>query len=104
VSVPFVAGAVIYAKNVPKVSALYAEVAGMRTTHTEQGYVVFESSGFHLVVVAIPAQLTASIHVGVPPERREDVPVKLVLPVTSIAAARLAAQLLGGQLNPPERE
>ena len=101
---PFVAGAVVYAKSVPKVSAFYAEVAGLRTTHTEQGYVVLESSGFQLVVVAIPAQLAASIHVTVPPERREDTAVKLVLPVLSIAAARLVAHSLGGQLNPPEDE
>ena len=103
-SVPFVAGAVVYAKNVPEVSAFYAEVAALRTTHTEQGYVVLEASGFQLVVVAIPAQLAASIHVTVPPERREDTAVKLVLPVPSIATARLAAQSLGGQLNPTERE
>ncbi|RQP24563.1 VOC family protein [Piscinibacter terrae] len=101
---PFNAGAVVYAINVPKVSAFYVEVAGLRTTHAEQGHAVLESAGFQLVVVAIPPHIAASIQVTVPPQRREDTAVKLVLPVSSIASARLAAQACGGQLNPPERE
>ncbi|RQP21154.1 VOC family protein [Piscinibacter terrae] len=103
-AVRFTAGAVVYAMNVPKVSAFYAKVAGLRTTHAEQSYVVLESVAFQLVVVAIPPHIAASIQVTVPPQRREDTAVKLVLPVPSIASTRLAAQACGGQLNPPERE
>lgn len=98
------AGAVIYAKSITRVSAFYAEIAGLRDTYAEQDYIVLESAAFQLVVVAIPAQLAATIGVAVPPRPREDTAIKLVLPVASIANARLAAQSLGGQLNPPESE
>jgi predicted enzyme related to lactoylglutathione lyase len=104
VSIQIAGGAVVYAKSTTTVSTFYAEVAGLQITHAEQDYVVLESGDFQLVVVAIPAKLAASIQVAVPPRPREDTAIKLVLPVASIASARLVAQSLGGQLNPPERE
>lgn len=104
VPIPFAAGAVVYAKSITKVSSFYAEIAGLRITHAEQDYVVLESVAFQLVVVAIPVQLAVSIQVAVPPRPREDTAIKLVLPVASIANARLVAQSLGGQLKPPEHE
>ncbi|NYE29657.1 hypothetical protein HDE78_002623 [Rhodanobacter sp. K2T2] len=69
--VPFAAGAVVYAKSVAKVSDFYADVADLRITHAEQDYVVLESPTFQLVVVAIPAERAASMHIDVPPKRRE---------------------------------
>ena len=102
--IPFAAGAVVYAKSVAKVSGFYADVADLRITHAEQDYVVLESPTFQLVVVAIPAEHAASIHIDVPPKRREATAIKLALPVVSIAAARVLAQSLGGELNPQEQE
>lgn len=101
---PFTAGAVVYAKDIAKVSAFYAGVTDLAVTHSAQDHIVLESTRLQLVVVAIPARLAATIHVTVPPRRREDTAIKLVLSVGSMAEARAAAALLGGQVDPPERE
>jgi len=101
---PARAGAVVYAKDISRVSAYYAGVTGLEVTHSEAGHVVLESPALQLVVVAIPAQIADSIELADPPIRRTGTPIKLVFPVASISAARKAAQALGGELNPPERE
>ena len=97
-------GAVVYAKDLARVSAFYAGVPGFTVGHSVSDHVVLESPSLQLVIVAIPEQLAASIAVSDPPVRRTDTPVKLVLTVASIAEVRVAAASLGGQLNPPERE
>lgn len=98
------AGAVLYAKDVARVSAFYAGIAGMAVTHTEADHVVLDSPSLQLVVVAIPAAVAATIDIANPPQRRTDTPIKLALAVKSLAAAREAAPSLGGELNPVERE
>lgn len=98
------AGAVIYAKDLTRVSAFYAGALGFHVTHSEPDYVVLESPAFQLVIVAIPAHIAESIDVAEPPVRRSDTPIKLVFPVASIEAARATAASCGGQLSPPECE
>ena len=98
------AGAVLYAKDIAKVGHFYADVAGLRLAHEEQDHLVLESDTFQLVVVAIPSKRAASIHIAEPPQRRENTAIKLVFPVSSLVAARQAAQLRGGELNAPSRE
>ncbi len=101
---PLKSGAVVYAKNVARVSAFYAAVAGLNVAHTEPDYVVLEAPGFQLVVVAVPARIAASLHLTDPPQRRENNAIKLVLAVPSIGDARMASAALGGQVDSPERE
>lgn len=96
--------AVLYATQVARVSAFYAALAGLECTQVEADHSVLESPGFQLVVVAIPAPIAATIELTTPPVRREDTPVKLVFPVPSLAAARVAAAGLGGVVDPVERE
>ena len=98
------AAAVLYAKDISKVGDFYAKVACLQVTHEEQDHVVLESGAFQLVVVAVPPELGATIHVTKPPHRRESTAIKLVFPVDSLRAARHAAQSHGGQLNSPGRE
>jgi hypothetical protein len=98
------AGAVLYAKDVARVSAFYAGIAGMAVTHTEADHVVLESPSLQLVVVAIPAAIAATIDIADPPQRRTDTPIKLAFAVESLDGARKAAPLLGGELDPVERE
>jgi predicted enzyme related to lactoylglutathione lyase len=98
------AGAVVYAKDLARVSAFYAGVLGFHVAHSEADHVVLESPAFQLVIVAIPEHIAESIDVAEPPVPRTDTPIKLVFPVASIEAARAAAASRGGQLNPPERE
>lgn len=98
------AAAVLYAKDVARVSAFYAGTANLQVVRTEKDHVVLESPTFQLVVIAIPDRLAASIEVSTPPVRREATPIKLVFHVLSIGEARRAAVALGGELNPVERE
>ena len=96
-------GAVLYAKDVAPVCRFYSEVAGLELIHAEDDHVVLESQAFQLVILAVPPDIAATFDVATPPVRRTDTPIKLVFPVASIGAARAAAMLLGGELNPAER-
>jgi predicted enzyme related to lactoylglutathione lyase len=98
------AGAVIYAKDLTRVSAFYADALGFPVTHSEPDYVVLGSPTFQLVIVAIPVHIAEAIDVTEPPARRSDTPIKLVFTVASIDAARASAAARGGELDPPERE
>ena len=97
-------GAVVYAKDVARLSRFYAEVAGLAVTHEEQGHVILETQAFQLVVVAVPARIAERIQIASPPVRREDTAVKLCFAVPSLAAARSLVARLGGELNGSERE
>ena len=89
------AGAALYAKDIARVSAFYEEVAGLPITHAEDGFVVLELPRFQLVVVAIPDDVAATIEIASPPVRRTETSIKLVFPVASITAARVAASTSG---------
>ena len=95
------AGAVIYAKDITRLSAFYAAVAGLEITHTERAHVILESAAFQLVVLAAPPDIAASITITTPPARRTNAPIKPVFFVRDIAAAREAAPPLGGELTRP---
>jgi predicted enzyme related to lactoylglutathione lyase len=97
-------GAVLYARDLDRVCAFYAAVTDLSVVAVEPDHVVLEGGGFQLVVVAIPARLSAQIEIATPPLRREDTPIKLVFVVQSIAAARSVAPVHGGELNPADME
>ncbi|HMB56785.1 MAG TPA: VOC family protein [Arenimonas sp.] len=97
-------GAVVYAKNVARLSAFYSRICDLQLTHSETDHVVLASPAFQLVILAIPAGIAESITLTSPPTRREDTPIKLVFHVESIDAVRKLAADLGGELNPRERE
>lgn len=98
------AGAVLYVTDVERVSAFYEAVAGLPVTHREADHIVLESPAFQLVVLSIPDRIAATITIATPPVRRENTAIKPVFFIADIAAARIAAAQLGGELNPPERE
>jgi predicted enzyme related to lactoylglutathione lyase len=101
---PLKPGAVIFAKDIAVVARFYQELLGMTVAHQDAGITVLESAQMQLVVHGIPKRIADSFEITTPPELREDVPVKLVLPVDSLAAARKAAPALGGKLGPKSKE
>ena len=101
---PIMVGAVVYAKDIRRVSRFYAELAALPVVEDEPGHVVLQSTAFQLVVVAVPPPLAARITIASPPARREDTAVKLCFPVASLATARSTAARLGGGLLEPEHE
>ncbi|CAN1211611.1 VOC domain-containing protein [Tumidithrix helvetica PCC 7403] len=103
-STSITAGAVIYAKNLDRVSTFYAEVTGLKVTEKEDDYVVLESSSFQLVVLQIPSEIASAIEIANPPVRREDAAVKPIFLIPNLSIARTLAAQFGGELNPAEQE
>jgi catechol 2,3-dioxygenase-like lactoylglutathione lyase family enzyme len=97
-------GVVLFAKDLPAVARFYEGLVSMLVVAAEHDHVILESGGFQLVVHAIPAEIAESIEITSPPVRRGEAPAKLILPVASLASARAAASMLGGELDPAEAE
>ena len=91
--------AVIFAKSPTTLAHFYAQVAQMVEIHRDEGHIVLEAGGFELVLHALPEQIAAEIHITMPPQIREDTPIKLCWPVDSLALARRTAASLGGQMG-----
>lgn len=94
---------VIYAKDTGRLAQFYESVLGL-TQETDDGYLTLRGPEYSIVVVRIPSQLASHIEISSPPLRREDVAIKFVAPVDSIARARDAAPPHGGAVDPPDRE
>jgi predicted enzyme related to lactoylglutathione lyase len=100
----FNAGAIVYAKDIHQLARFYAAVADMEVMHEVDDHVVLESETCELVIVALPAAIASRIVIATPPEKRESTAFKLVFPVPSLAAARAAAKLNGGEIYAPGKE
>jgi predicted enzyme related to lactoylglutathione lyase len=98
------AGAVVYAKDLAKVAAFYESVAGLTVESSDDGYVMLGAPHVQISLVQIPDDIARTIQIDVPPERRADTALKLLIPVAEIAAAREAALEAGGGVDPPDRE
>ncbi|MDQ8036182.1 MAG: VOC family protein [Pedobacter sp.] len=98
------AGAVIFSKDINVLARFYENLLVLTRTHAEPDHIVLESAHLQLVIHGIPTHIARSIHISSPPARREDTPIKLFFPVESLAAARKAAALLGGELNAAAKE
>lgn len=103
-STPVSAGAVLYSKDISRIGAFYAAVAGLAETRRDRDFIVLEFRGFQLVVVAVPERIASTIAIADPPRRREETPIKLIFVVASIDAARRIVADRGGAMNPPDRE
>ena len=97
-------GAVLFAKDMPRVAQFYQELIALTMTHSDEDVIVLESPGQQLIIHAIPKRIAQSIVIASPPKLRTDEAVKLVLPVDSIATTRVKAAALGGGLNPKAKE
>lgn len=92
-------GAVLFARDVSRIARFYEQLLVMSVRFADERLVVLDGSGYQLVVHGIPPEVAATIDIATPPRRRTDVPVKLVLPVVSLADTRLRATALGGALD-----
>ena len=100
----FIAGTVLFAKDMNAIAAFYSTVVGLHEKERGSDFVLLEHVGFELVVHAIPKRIAASIVITKPPRRREGTPIKPVFLIPSINAARPLVAEFGGVLNPPEAE
>jgi predicted enzyme related to lactoylglutathione lyase len=81
-------GAVLYAKDLPRLTEFYSAVMGLKVLTMREGFAVLGQQPSQLVIVRIPKRIAESINIETPPVRREDTPVKLVFAVADIIAAR----------------
>lgn len=98
------AGAVLFAKDVARLAAFYAQVLAVVPKQAQAEKVVIEAEDFLLVIHAIPPASADKVEITSPPVLRENVPIKLFLPVRSLTQARLSTQQLGGGMKPSGSE
>jgi predicted enzyme related to lactoylglutathione lyase len=91
-------GAVVYAADLALMQTFYERVVKLPVTEVGEGFVVMGQ----VILVEMPPEIAASFDVGVPPERRDDTAVRLVFDVPGIAAARVRAAQLGGEVDPAD--
>ena len=97
-------GAVLFAKNLPRMAQFYAGVGDLVVVLSEAELIVLESASMQLVLHGMPKRIAETISITTPPSRRENAAVKLVFPVSSLSQARGKASSLGGELNPSKKE
>ncbi|WKE65390.1 glyoxalase/bleomycin resistance/dioxygenase family protein [Gallaecimonas kandeliae] len=95
---PAAAGALIYAKDLDRLSAFYRQLLAMELLHGSAELAVLESPAFQLLIHAIPPQYAKDISISSPPARRENCAIKLFFTVPDLAAAGALAGRLGGEL------
>jgi hypothetical protein len=100
---PLRAGAVVFAKDVPKMAAFYRAVLSIDVLESEATHVLLGSRLIELTLHAIPPEIAVDISIDDPPSRREDAAIKLMFPVASITEARVTAASLGGIIDPEDR-
>jgi len=76
----------------------------MSVVHSDPDHTVLDADAMQLVIHAIPAAVAEAISITDPPEIREGMPIKLCLPVASIATARAKAVQFGGRLGSAQDE
>jgi predicted enzyme related to lactoylglutathione lyase len=99
---PAPAGAVIYARDLARLSDFYLRTLGMRLLHAEPGHQVIESDDMQLHMYAIPAHIASTFSISSPPQVREEQAIKLFFTVPSIADAAAVAASLGGAVSGPQ--
>lgn len=96
--------AVVFAKDMAGMSRFYGDIAGMQVVHSDNDHVVLDGGHFQLVIHAIPTHIAASIEITQPPHIRNDMPIKICLPVENIDQARTRAAPLGGFIDARAKE
>ena len=90
---------VIFAKDLEKMANFYQALFSMQNIFQDDIHILLDSDGFQVVIHSMPDAIAQTIAVTEPPELRQQMPVKLCLPVKSIAAARESAASLGGGIK-----
>jgi predicted enzyme related to lactoylglutathione lyase len=93
------ASCVIYVIDLPKMGAFYEQCFGLVTVESDDSYRLLESEAWTLTLVKAPSRIAAKVEITSPPRRRTDAPIKLTFAVANIAATRVRAAELGGQID-----
>ena len=91
--------AVLFVKNLERVTAFYSDALGMQRVFGDQDHSVLDCRGFELIVHQIPKHIADSIRIEQPPVRRASGAVRLDFPVQSIDQSRGLARSHGGDID-----
>lgn len=91
--------AVLFVKDLVKVTAFYAGALGMTRVSGDGDHTVLGCDGFELVVHQIPKPIADSIVIAQPPVRRVWGAIRLDFPVSSLGDTRRLARSLGGEVD-----
>jgi len=84
-------------RNLDLLTSFYSGLFGLEVVEAQENdFAHLEAGGVAVSIVKIPVELSTSAHLEETPPRRSETPVKLSLPVASIANARMLALDLGG--------
>jgi predicted enzyme related to lactoylglutathione lyase len=101
---PARAGALIYAKDLDRLSRFYQTLLSMQLLSADREHHVIESAEIQLVIHAIPPHIAVTIAIATPPEPREEQAIKLFFTVPSLSGAETVTASLGGNLFGPVYE
>jgi predicted enzyme related to lactoylglutathione lyase len=93
---PRPAGALIYAKDLERLSAFYQVTLGMTPLAADPEHHVIENADAQLIIHAIPPHIAGTFTISVPPEPREEAAIKLFFTVAILSDAEGAVQRGGG--------
>lgn len=99
---PARAGLFVYAKDVERLAAFYAEMLGMVRAHATPEMTVLRSADLQMVVNAMPPERAAQVSIATPPVPRDNAALKFFHTVPSLAQARETAATLGGAVWPEQ--
>lgn len=95
---------VIYAKDMATIARFYTSVLGLTEKSRADDHILLHAPTYSIAIVGIRPRLAAQIEISTPPKLREDVAIKLVLPVDSLSRVRAIAADFGGAIGPIERQ
>jgi hypothetical protein len=98
-------GAVIYAKDLAKLTAFYQALLALQQGYATDEFVVLaasptSASQCQLVVHAIPPHIAYTFEIIQPPEPRSETAIKLFFAVSDLAESEQIAKQHGGGLMP----
>lgn len=97
-------GMVIFAKDIHRVAEFYQSLLDLKLKHSDEEYVMLETSGLQLVIHKLPNPVAAAITIDNPPKRRSDTALKPIFFLADIDTARVLIEKYGGQLNSFDKE
>ncbi|WP_328358336.1 VOC family protein [Mycobacterium sp. NBC_00419] len=96
--------AVLYVVDLPRMVAFYHHALGLTLSRSDDRGADVAVAGSTLHLLRVPAEVAAEIVIADPPVRREETPIKLVVPVDDLADARRRIVEHGGVVDPPDFE
>ncbi|WP_059018044.1 VOC family protein [Mycobacterium sp. M26] len=96
--------AVLYVVDLARMVAFYRDGLRLAELSRHDGGAELRCGACTLHLVTVPESVAAEIVITDPPVRREETPIKLIVPVENLAEARRRAEEHGGVVDGPDHE